>query len=56
MSENHIFSFSVSSQDGSRLELIQAIKENCRRTGQSFSYVCLEALKQYTEASNVAKK
>lgn len=47
-----IYTFSVSEEDKENLKLVEAIKEECKQTGRSFTYVCIQALKEYKERQN----
>lgn len=44
-----IYTFSVSESDTKRKQIIEEIKEDCRRQGRSFSFVCIEALIKWKE-------
>lgn len=51
-----IYTFSVSDRDKKNQELVEEIKAECRKTGRSFSFVCVEALRQYKEAKNEQRR
>ena len=44
-----IHTFAVSEHDKENMELVDKIKSDCKRNGISFTFVCLQALKQYTD-------
>ena len=48
-----IFTFSVPEQDTKDLAFVKKIKEDCKRKGQSFSFVVLEALKKNATADKL---
>lgn len=54
MQKPKIYSFSVSKD--SDLELIEAIRNSSKRQGQNFSWVVIQALKQYQADINVKAK
>jgi hypothetical protein len=56
MSQQAIFTFSVADGEKKSLQLIRELKEECRRTGRSFSFICVEALKQYKEAKDESRR
>lgn len=45
--KNQIFTFSIKAVDRDKLEAIQALREECKAKGLSFSHVCIEALMEY---------
>jgi len=47
--EQNTFTFNVSTSDKSNMELLRAIRADCRKNGQSFTWVCLKALRDYYE-------
>ena len=47
-----IFTFSIPEQQPKDLAFVKKIKEDCKRSGQSFSFVVLEALKKHNGKSN----
>lgn len=44
-----IVTFSISEHDKAHMELIQSIKDDCAKTGRTFTHVVLSALKEYKE-------
>ena len=42
-----IFTFSIRQDDALGISTINTLKELCRKKGQSFSFVVIEALKDY---------
>lgn len=55
MSESKVFSFSIPSDEQTKLEAITELKKLCRATGQNFSHLCVEAIIQYVEARKDVK-
>lgn len=51
-----VYTFTVSDHDKANLELVESIKLECRQTGRTFTHVCLQALREYTQAKNQDKK
>jgi len=44
-----IYSFSVSDNEAKKVKLVEKIKDDCKRTGKSFSHVVLEALAKHAK-------
>jgi hypothetical protein len=49
---NRVYSFSVKSTDTQKLAMIQELKDQCDKTGVSFSHVVLKGLQLVKEAEN----
>jgi hypothetical protein len=53
-----VYTFTVSERDEENLKLVEQIKQDCRLTGRTFTFICLEALREYVAkgAQNVSKR
>jgi putative heme iron utilization protein len=47
-----IYTFSVSEREPKTIELVDKIKQECKASGKSFSFVVLAALKKAGEAND----
>lgn len=52
MKVQEIFTFSVALTDAMNLALVAKVKAYCSKSGRSFTWVVLEALKAYAEKIN----
>lgn len=44
-----IYSFSVSENEAKKVKLVERIKDECKRSGKSFSHVVLDALAKHNK-------
>lgn len=51
--QNRVYTFSVVRNDKENYALVERLKQKCKARGQSFSWVVIQALKQYEDATNV---
>jgi len=48
-----IYTISVSERDPKTLAFMEELKAKCKRTGRSFSWIVLQALKEYEAKTDV---
>jgi hypothetical protein len=53
---DRVFSFSVKANDKDNLALVLDLKDRSSRTGTTFSFIMLEALREYRDNRNVKKE
>lgn len=49
---NRVYSFSIKNTDTEKLKLVQELKQQCDKTGVSFSHIVLKGLQLVKEAEN----
>lgn len=52
MKKQEVYTFTVPLHDVETIAMVEKIKKRCRATGQTFTFVCLQALRQHEEANN----